>query len=390
MSAVTPARSPGRIQADYFTLVSDGKIERAQQFVDAALAKWPEDPNVLSSALLHASRVGEFDQAMNFARQLEVLARKTGDETLLVNYFWLVTAVLLQQNKLQEAKDILRKIPEQLASNLLIQFSKAYLLRLEWRLDEADKMMARIYRSIEPKNPFVQLQWGWTQQHAGRYEEALATFRALKNSAIPGAEDLYPDAEALYCETLTFMGEWDEALERLSELRSKYPFNVLTLQVTAMVMLRRHRYSEVLDVADKIMSLFLGDTAAFQLKAAALTRLGRLHEAQQIIAEGLQISPLSAGLLVYRGWVNFALHDLDTAEEDFSAIASKSPHDPTSHTGLAAVAFQRRDYQEAFDLFTKVAKISVIDPGTQANLALTLAAMGDDEASARPTTDNVT
>jgi len=79
----------------------------------------------------------------------------------------------------------------------------------------------------------------------------------------------------------------------------------------------------------------------------ALTRLGRLAEAQEAYQKALEINPNHTPTLSNLGVVHYQLGQLSQAQEVFSKVLQITPQDAETHYLLAATYIQRQNLEAA-------------------------------------------
>ena len=158
-----------------------GRDSEAYELLEAALAKQPDNPELLYEAALTAERLGKPD----------VLEKHLG--------------------RLIELK------PDHAHANNALGYS---LAERNIRLDEAHKLIAHAL-ALSPKDPFIMDSMGWVLFRQGKLPEALKTLQTAYGIKAD------PEIAAHLGEVLWAMGRKDEAARLLQEAAKKSPDNAV-------------------------------------------------------------------------------------------------------------------------------------------------------------------
>jgi tetratricopeptide (TPR) repeat protein len=383
---------PNRLaQVRIFALQGKGEYEQADDLIQQLARDARERPEPyldLMVATQAAYRAGDFDQAVTFAELAEELLLDLEDDDRSVATsqiaFW-KAASLIGMGQPREAEELIDRDLGSRADEVGVVLVKFQVMRSKWQLKDATALVERA-AADNPLPPFedwipdddkIALHFVLAVMYinVGRYPDAEKVLEQIVS-----LEPYFIPAQAVRRQLMAWQGDWHQAVSDLKELHKQYPHDHQTLFVLAFLQLVWHDYDGAAAVAEDLSHIYRANSAAYELSVAALARGRRLDKAQAVAAEGLERFPHSYGLRVQRGWVRFAQLDFGGAQEDFQSVLDAVPRALHAKTGIAAIAFQRREYQNSLELFKKVAAESV-DSGPHANLAWVLTAVGqDDEA----------
>jgi tetratricopeptide (TPR) repeat protein len=361
----------------YLALLREGRQQEARQLVASESER---APNTFSSLLLaswEAGIGGDLTQRIRLSRRAEEVA---ADVNQRISAVAMRFDAFIALSRLGEAEAELEHLAHIPGADYATACCRISLLQANWQMDDAYAAAKSLHAAF-PHDPAALVLWGWAQSHKRECQEALDTFKEVVALATDHADPNVLQAQSLTAETKSFIGQWDDALRLLGQLNEAHPFDLSVLVMRASLLLRRHRYDEVIALADRVLSVSRESTVGFQLKALALLRSRRIAEARATITQGLAVSQKSPSLRVDLAWCHVLEHDLDTAFDRFTEVALEQSDNPTAQIGLGAVAFQRHELDQALEAFAAAAKVGEIDPAPAANRVLVLAAQGrDDEA----------
>ena len=176
-------------------------------------------------------------------------------------------------------------------------------------------------------------------------------------------------------------GDLDKAAAIVSDLRKLEPTNEALLYTAYRI------YSDLAD--ESLLSLSVVDPNSARMQQAMaheLAKRGNTAEAIEHYRAALKIDPKLPGL-------HFELADMlrtlstaegrEEAEKEYKAALEANPFDEQSECRLGDIAFQRADFKEAFERYTRAVKLQPGDPEANIGLAKVLMAM-DQPQKAEP------
>jgi tetratricopeptide (TPR) repeat protein len=112
------------------------------------------------------------------------------------------------------------------------------------------------------------------------------------------------------------------------------------------------RYTNALDITERMLRLVPDDPACLLNKGCFLVELGGYEEAIQSFAQGLTIetnttSETHIRLMLYRAIANFRADKLDEATKDYEYVQRQYPKLPQISFGLGEIAYRKKDTNAA-------------------------------------------
>ncbi len=336
----------------------------------------------LNVAIYAAHQAGEFDRAKAFIELAGELLPALGDDVrgAAASRIALLKALnLILMGQPQEAEVLIDSDLCSRADPADVALIRIQAVRSQWRLKDATALaeQAAAANPLPPRSPDdnnITLHFLLASMyiHAHRFDDAGHILDKIISLA-----PYFIAAQAARCQLAARQGRWDQAVSDLKQLHEQYPYDQTTLFELAFLQLVSHHYDEAAAWAEKLARTYRASSVAYEFMVAAFARRRRPDKAQEVAAEGLDCFPHSYGLRVQRGWARFAQQDVGSAQEDFQFVLNMVPLALDAKTGMAAIHFQRREYQKALELFRNVAAESV-EAGPHANLAWVLTAVGND------------
>jgi tetratricopeptide (TPR) repeat protein len=170
-------------------------------------------------------------------------------------------------------------------------------------------------------------------------------------------------------------GDLDKAAAIVSELRKLEPTNETVLYTAYRI------YSDLAN--ESLLSLSVVDPNSARMQQAMaheLAKRGNIPEAIEHYRAALKMDPTLPGL-------HFELADMlrtsstadgrEEAEKEYKAALEANPFDEQSECKLGDIAFQRSDFKEAFERYTRAVKLQPGDP--EANIGLAKVLMATDQ-----------
>lgn len=273
-----------------------------------------------------------------------------------------------------------------------------------------------LWRDTLAHNPDAVMAWlnlGDTYAQAGRYDEALATFRRaleIRPSDPYGWNDLgnvltlvgragealepfekalvlkpeFPDALSNYGHALRQVGRAEDALRQFRRALELKPNHVGALNNLGAELAQSGRAREALTLFERALQAKPGDAATADNIAGALRELGRFDEAIARHEEAIRLRPQSAAAHANLGRTLFRRGRLAEALSSFSRALELNPNLPAaiSHYATALAAAGRPE--EALRQLERGVAVAPESAEAQVNLGVALAQTGRlDDAVAR-------
>ncbi|HJU33214.1 MAG TPA: tetratricopeptide repeat protein, partial [Hyphomicrobiaceae bacterium] len=274
-----------------------GRHAKAHAAADGALARWPDHPAVLCSALAAADRAGDPGRGL---RHAEGLLRVEPDNAGLQQ------RVSALGGKLPPPSQPMRQAPAA-ATDTAGLLTSASDLHKQGRLAEAEPIYAAIL-AAEPDN-----------------------FDALNRLGILNLQ----------------RGDHDEAHRLLTAAVARNPRSHAALSNLATVLLAMQRLPEALARCDEALALQPDEPSAHYNRGHVLLQLGRAEEAVESYDRVLSLRPDDAQAVTARGRALLILERPDEAVAAFERITVLSPNDADAWFNHASALAQLGRWEEA-------------------------------------------
>ncbi|HVR37779.1 MAG TPA: tetratricopeptide repeat protein [Thermoanaerobaculia bacterium] len=212
----------------------------------------------------------------------------------------------------------------------------------------------------------------WLLAYQAKFDEAHAL--------LDHAETLNIDStpKTVRVEVLLMEGKLDKALEKARAAFAELPRNLDVLLNLAQIHLARNERKEALEFARLASSRDASLTSPVQIETLALLRDGRRHEALMTVERAIERFGRTSGLLQCRGYVRLLTEETMTfAQRDFMEALVEPRPGLIARTGLGAIAYRRREYDEAEKRFTEIMNLQPFSLDAKTNLAWTYVAGGN-------------
>lgn len=171
-------------------------------------------------------------------------------------------------------------------------------------------------------------------------------------------------------------GQLDEAEQRYREWLTFNPDDPEALHLLAILRRQRDDLPEAIGLARKAVDL-VPDRANYQLTLAGLWLHAREYDrAREGFTTALRVNPNLPGAALGIAQVALLQQDLPAAQDALAKAERMAPEHPQVFAQKAGLARARGDHDTAVKLYLEAAKRNPNDPGFQANLAQSFAALG--------------
>jgi tetratricopeptide (TPR) repeat protein len=218
------------------------------------------------------------------------------------------------------------------AADALIQFS---------RLDEALVELARGEELGDAQ--FAATSRARILRHQGKLEEALVAFRAARETFRGQDAEQYTWSGA--AETLRDMWKFEDALQEYEQGIARYPHVRALLCGRAAVLADLGRLDHAIARYDAVE--LQSDLVALNGKASVLKEQGRLDEAQDVIAEAIQLYPADPVARCVQAEILRLQGDLPGALQLYEFVKMNHSTIPSAYGGYAEVLRDMRRLPEA-------------------------------------------
>lgn len=311
--------SPEVLYAHAMLALRKGEIQLALEQISRAVALRPDWPKLrlMQSQLL--VQLGEDRKAQQILKEL--LEKKHPEE---VQLRLLYAQLLLKQQAFDEALLELERVLQQEPDHPDALYAYA-LVNLQQGQDEAaDRSLRRLLKQPKWRNE-AYFYLGRIAAHRGKYEEALSWFDRIDKQG-----ELAFDAQVHAVVVLAKLGRAREALQRMGQLRDRFP--------------------------DRKLQLYL-------LEAEIRTEQNDYQGAFTTLSLALEDFPGAADLLYARALVAEQMGKVEAALEDLKAAVDKRPEDATMLNALGYTLLEHTDQiQEARGYLEKAIRLKPEDP----------------------------
>ncbi len=332
------------------------RFDLAVESYRKAIELAPENIRLKKAYAASLLRAGKADEAMKAYKEVAEADPRDYEAYLRLSQIY------RQRGKLDKAREALDSALEMAPGNLEVLYTNVGLLEAEGKIDDAIDALKEIldstqritYSKGEKSNRAIFLErLGLLYRLAGRYEEAVATFRELEELDPESA----PRVAAQITDTYRQSKEFDKAFEVISQARQKYPDDDLvgilyatvladlgkadeavkvvrkltkdkkdrdSLLTQAQIYEKVKRYDLMADALEKALKLSKTDeekAAVLFMRGAMYERQKRTKEAEAAFREVLRLTPDNASAMNYLGYM-FA--DLNIKLEEAHKLISKA------------------------------------------------------------------
>lgn len=245
------------------------------------------------------------------------------------------------------------------------------------RIPEAE---AAFKRSIAlGEDEFGSSGLGRVQRACGKYDEALATFSAVKKQFAD--RGVAPETLGAYAETLRDMWREEEALEAYDSAISAFPTEAALMCGKAAVLADLGRLGEASNLYSLVNSR-LGDFPAAWCGLAEVKKLeGDWDEALEVYERAIAKFPDNVIAFCGRADVLRSMGRLDDALDAYRAAERKFPYSPSPVSGEAETLKDMRRYFDALSTYKRAQRKFPLDQHLRNGLANALKLDGQfDEA----------
>lgn len=310
--------SPEVLYAHAMLALRKGETRLALEQISRAVAlrpDWPKLRLMQSQLLVH---LGEDSKARQILKELT--AKHPQDVQLRLLY----AQLLLKQQAFDEALLQLERVlqlepdhPDALYAHALVNLQKG-------RDEEADWSLRRLLKQPKWRNE-AYFYLGRIAAHQEKYEEALSWFDRIDKKG-----ELAFDAQVHAVAVLAKLGRVREALQRMDQLRDRFP--------------------------DRKLQLYL-------MEAEIRTNRKDYQGAFTTLTRALEDFPGSADLFYARALVAEQMGKVDAAIDDFKAAVGKHPEDANLLNALGYMLLEHTDQiQEARGYLDKAIRLKPDDP----------------------------
>jgi tetratricopeptide (TPR) repeat protein len=253
--------------------------------------------------------------------------------------------IYINQNKLTDAEEILRKIilidPQKQPLQNLINI---YIQQKNWSAaDEYNKRLEQIYAG-----PETFLNKALIYRGSEKYNEALDIYNSLIKK-YPDAKDLYVNRGFL----LNLMERYTEAIEDYQSALKIDKNHFAAIYNLGITYNNNQQPSEAIPYLKRTVELDKNNVDAWLTLAAAQISSLSVKDAKESIKEAAKIAdftknPLAASEALFQaGTVEMSLDNYDKALEIFRDLIKKNPNHVEGHYHIGIINLKRKKYEEA-------------------------------------------
>ncbi len=315
-----------------------------------------------------------------------------------------LSQIYRQRGKLADARKSLDAALQAAPGNLEVLYTNVGLLEAEGKIDEAIDALKEILESTqrisyskgEKSNRAIFLErLGLLYRLAGRYDEAVETFRELEEldpetaprmaaqiadtyrqakqfddafEVIAAARKKHPDDElvgVLYATVLADLGRSEEAVKAIRKV-TKGKDDRDSLLTQAQIYDKVKRYDLMEDVLDKALKLSKTDREKADvlfMRGAMFERQKRIEEAEAAFREVLRLTPDNASAMNYLGYMFADMNiKLEEAHELISKALEYEPHNGAFLDSMGWVYYRMNRLDEAEEYLQKAVEKVGGDP----------------------------
>jgi tetratricopeptide (TPR) repeat protein len=207
------------------------------------------------------------------------------------------------------------------------------------QLEDAEELLGRAFLQF-PTSSEVATNYGWVANARRDWHEAVRRWELVRQR--------YPESPSGYVgggAALRELGRLDEAEAVLRSGMERLPHNIDIAVTRAGIASSRGDWTEALRRWDEVRSRFPDSASAVVGGAAALGKLGRLDEADRLLAEGVERCPARADIAVAFARLAEQRQDWPEAARRWQLVRLRFPDNPAAQPGLDA-ARQRSPAKE--------------------------------------------
>jgi len=211
--------------------------------------------------------------------------------------------------------------------------------RMLRQLGRAAEAAALLHEACErfPDSADLAIERCWASHDLGRWEEALGLWRAVAAR--------FPDHAFGYiglATALRKLSRWDEADAVLQSAMQNLPGLVALASEYATLAGFRADHEETLRRWEAVRDRFPGKAIGYAGVGATLKTIGRLDEAEAVLAAAVSRFPDDQNLAVNRAWVAVAREDWPEALRQWQALRARYPADASVGAGLEQALWHLR------------------------------------------------
>ena len=356
----------GQIRAAHAALDRrDWKL--AQQFLDVALARSPNDPDVLLMAARAARRQEKLPEAQKF---LDSCQRALGEESEPIK----IERALLEVHRgnLAGVEAYLRaRVRDGDPGTLEILDIMSAALIIDYRMAEAQACLDDLLQR-QPDDFDALVRRGLTARNMGWYADAIKFYQRALN--------LRPDVDAVrlaLAEIEVALGQFGDAQREFEQLRQRQPANPSVLFGLGRALAGQGSKEQALELFDRVLATNPTDWKALSERGWIAVQLDRPIEGEGYLRGAVAWAPPDLPILTrladclrlngkqeeahqYRDRADRLRADLQRAGELGDLIRDKNPADPALRYELGCILLRLGKKQDALHwLLTALEK----DPG---------------------------
>ncbi len=341
--------------------------KQAQQLLDVALARSPNDPDVLLMAARAARRQEKLSEAQKF---LDSCQRALGEESEPIK----IERALLRVHRgdLAGVEEYLRaRVRDDDPGTLEILDIMSAALIIDYRVAEAQSCLDDLLRR-QPDHFDALVRRGWTARNMGWYADAVKFYQH--------ALDLRPDVDTVrlaLAEIQVALGQFGDAQREFEQLRQRQPDNPSVLFGLGRALAGQGRKEPALELFDQVLAANPNDWKALSERGWIAVQLDRPMEGEGYLRGAVALAPPDLPILTrladclrlngkleearqYRDRADRLRADLQRAGELGDFIRDKNPADPAPRYELGCILLRLGKRQDALHwLLTALEK----DPG---------------------------
>ena len=224
----------------------------------------------------------------------------------------------------------------------------AIALRHLGRLDEADQILEEAQQRI-PGEPALFIDHGTVAEAREDWPEVIHRFTAVK--------ERFPDGWWAYARiaiALRHLGRLDEADQILEEGQRRIPGEAALFIDHGTVAEAREDWPEVIRRFTAVKERFPDGWWAYARIAAALRRLDRIDDAEQILEEGQRRIPHEAALFLDHAELAMSIWNWDVALKRYEVVRERFPENWWGYVGQSRTLLETNRLGEAESLLLEM------------------------------------
>lgn len=142
-------------------------------------------------------------------------------------------------------------------------------------------------------------------------------------------------------------GDLEGAITSLENFSQNYPYNREISLLLGELYLNGGRWSKAAEIGRKLFNKEEQDPRVYYILGCALGRLGRFHQAYELLEEADRLEPENSEILRNMGWIKSMMHDIEAGKKILLKSIALDPQNISSYVDLAMIHAFRANYAKA-------------------------------------------